>query len=62
MDVQSVNSSMSSGTSVLKEANNVKEKMLNQMMESLPQTEATSSPSVSGLSAEGIGSNLDIKA
>jgi len=62
MDVQSVNSSMSSGTSVLKEANNVKEKMLNQMMESLPQIEATSSPSVSGLSAEGIGSNLDVKA
>jgi hypothetical protein len=62
MDALSANSSASSGTSVLKEATNVKEKMLNQMMESLPETKVTSTPQVSGLASEGIGSNLDLKA
>ena len=62
MDALSANSSVSSGTSVLKEATNVKEKMLNQMMESLPETKVASAPQVSGLASAGIGSNLDLKA
>ncbi len=62
MDALSINSSVGAGTYVLKESGNVREKMLEEMMTSLPTQQETSSPSVSGLAAEGIGSNLDLKA
>jgi hypothetical protein len=53
---------MSLEVPVLKKATNVQEKVINQLMESLPQTEVASQPQVSGLASEGIGSNLDLKA
>lgn len=62
MDALSASSPASLEVPVLKKATNVQEKVINQLMESLPQTEVASQPQVSGLASEGIGSNLDLKA
>ena len=63
MDALSSNSSVGAGMYALKESNNVQEKMMEEIMTSLPATtQDTSSSNVSGLASEGIGSNLDLKA
>jgi len=61
--MDALNGSIPTSTEIyaLKQATKVQEKMMSQMMESLPKPESTSSTQVSGLASEGIGSNLDIK-
>jgi len=62
MNTLNTSSSASSGTSVLKQATKVQEKIIAQLMESLPKPIETSSMQISGRAAEGIGQNLDLKA
>ncbi len=62
MDALGTSGSVSAGIPVLKQATKVQEKMVAQLMESLPKPTETSSTQVSGLAAEGIGQNLDLKA
>jgi len=46
----------------MKQAEKVQERMVSKLLESLPAPENASTQQVSGLAAEGIGSNLDLKA
>lgn len=62
--MDALNGSIPSSTEIyaMKQAMKVQEQMVSKLLESLPTPTETSSPQVSGLASEGIGSNLDLKA
>jgi hypothetical protein len=61
--MNTINTSGSTGASMygLKQAEKLNEKVVSQLMESLPQVTQTAAPQSSPLAKEGIGANLDLK-